>query len=596
MPGDLYYGDNLEILRHKVASESVDLIYLDPPFNSDRTYNLIHKGSQAQERAFVDTWTWDDASDRAYAELTGHAPTSVMVPRGLTDMMVALRGFLWKDHRNTLAYLSMMAIRIIEMRRVLRATGSLYLHCDPTASHYLKIVLDAVFGPENFFGEIVWKRYGAHGDAKRYGAVHDVILFYGKTRDAAFHKQFIQYSDEYAESRFRHVDESGRRYQEQNLSSPNPRPNLMYPYTASNGITYQPHENGWKCEPGRMRQLDAEGRLHFPKTAHGRLRLKMYLDESEGVPVQDVWTDILLPSTSKERTGYQTQKPLALLERIIKSSSAVGDLILDPFCGCGTTVEASEALGRKWIGVDVAIRAVDVIKERLDARFGKGVWREHGEPTDADSAAHLAESNAYDFQWWAVRKIGGQPPKGEKKKGGDGGIDGEITVRDFDSDKRRRVIVSVKGGRTLTPDFVKALKTTVDMERADYGVLLTMHEPTAGMRNVARDCGTVPWATAADGKLGHRIRIVTVPELFAGTFQLPGRNETPRTWSSPPPAEVRPGDNLSLPFPAKAPKPKPSKPGTAKAKPARQQPAKAYPKIAEPERRAVAESVKPPKR
>jgi len=454
---------------------------------------------------------------------------------------------------------------LVEMHRVLRPAGSLYLHCDPTASHYLKMALDAVFGHDNFLSEIIWKRYGAHGNSSRYGAVHDVILFYGKTRSAPFNKQFVPYTDEYAENRFRHVDAAGRHYQEQNLSNPSYRPNLIYPYTASNGITYQPHKNGWKCDLDRMQQLDREGRLHFPKATGGRLRMKMFLDECEGVPVQDVWTDIDLPSTSKERTGYQTQKPLALLERIILSSSNAGDLVLDPFCGCGTTVEAAESLGRKWIGIDIAIRAVDVIKDRLDEKFTKRVWTEYGEPSDVDAAAHLAETNPYDFQWWAVRRLGGQPPKGEKKKGGDGGIDGEITLRDFDSEKRRRVIISVKGGHNLNPDFVKALKTTVDMDKSDYGILVTMYEPSPGMRNVARDCGMVPWASAQDGKLGHRIRIVTVPEILAGTVQLPGRNETPRSHSVPPPVEAREGETLHLPFAPRTPKAKQRKPGPAKA-------------------------------
>jgi site-specific DNA-methyltransferase (adenine-specific) len=359
----------------------------------------------------------------------------------------------------------------------------------------------------------------------------------------------VPYAADYAESRFRHVDKDGRRYQEQNLSSPNPRPNLTYPYKASNGITYQPHKNGWKCDPERMKQLDEEGRLHFPKDPTGRLRLKMYLDESEGVAVQDVWTDILLPASSNERIGYPTQKPLALLERIIRASSNEGDLVLDPFCGCGTTVEAAERLRRKWIGIDVAIRAIDVIKDRLDEKFQPRVWKEFGEPSDADAAAHLAATNAYDFQWWAVRRIGGQPPRGEKKKGGDGGVDGEMFVRD-ETGKQRRVIISVKGGN-LTPDFVRALATTVEHEKADYGILLTMFEPTRGMRDVARECGSVRVGDVKEPK----IRIVTVPELFARTARLPaGKNETPRSRSSPPPAEARPGENLSFAFPVVPPR------------------------------------------
>lgn len=594
MPGDLYYGDNLEILRHKIASESVDLIYLDPPFNSDRTYNRIHKESQAQEQAFKDTWTWDDAADRAYAELTGHAPPTVRVPPALADMMRALRDFMGSENRDAMAYLAMMAIRLVEMRRVLRATGSIYLHCDPTASHYLKMIMDAIFGIDRFRNEIIWKRQSAHNSAKRYGPIHDVLLFYTKGADYTWRDTFQPYSDSYLDSFYTHVDPDGRRWRRSDLTGAGTRNGETGKLWR--GIDVTAKGRHWCRPPSDLEAMDASGQIHWPAKRGGMPMLKRYLDQQPGVSQQDVWTDIKIPhNLAKERTGYATQKPLPLLERIIQSSSREGDIVLDPFCGCGTTVEAAEALNRKWIGIDVAIRAVDVIKERLDKRFGKGAWREHGEPTDADAAAHLAETNPYDFQWWAVRKIQGQPPKGERKKGGDGGIDGEIVLRDFDSEKRRRVIVSVKGGHSLTPDFVKALKTTVDMEKADYGILLTMHEPTQGMRNVARDCGTVPWASAADGKLGHRIRIVTVPELFAGGLQLPGRNETPRSWSSPPPAEVRTGDNLNLPFPAKAPKTRPSKPGMAKVKPAQKPPVKAYPKPAAPEMRAVAESVRPKK-
>jgi hypothetical protein len=291
--------------------------------------------------------------------------------------------------------------------------------------------------------------------------------------------------------------------------------------------------------------------------------------------MSDIWEVGVIAPISKERTGYPTQKPEKLLERVILASSKPGDVVFDPFCGCGTAIVVAEKLGRKWIGIDVAIRAVHVIKERLDKSFpDRRVWTEHGEPTNVEEAAYLAESNPYDFQWWTVRMLGGQPPKGEKKKGGDGGIDGEMTLKDVDSSTRRRVIISVKGGRTLTPDFVKALKTTVDMEKADYGILITMYDPTPGMRDVARECGSVPWA--APGKLEHRIRIITVPEILAGTAKVPpGVNVTPRSQSTPAPAEARPGETLQIPFPAQLPKKAkrslPAHPGTSKTTPAQPQ-------------------------
>jgi DNA modification methylase len=463
MPGDLYYGDNLDVMRRHVATESIDLVYLDPPFNSDRTYNLIYKGSQAQERAFVDTWTWDDNAERAFRELTDRPPPGVHVPKPLREMMPALRVFL-DDHRDMLAYLSMMAIRLVEMRRVLHKTGSIYVHCDPTASHYLKMILDALFGPENFRREIIWRSGWVSGFKTRtsnWVRNHDTLLYYLRDHREAF--------------------------------------------TFNKELAYKPHADGYKRRGGGA--------------------------NPNGVALDDVWDEVALyspwiKSFSTEKLGYMTQKPLALLERIISVSSNKGHTVLDPFCGCGTTVEAAEALGRKWIGIDVAIRAVEIIKDRLDQKFPTRVWAEHGEPADVEQAAHLAETNPYDFQWWAVRQIGGSPPKGEKKKGGDGGIDGELMLID-DQGRTRRGLISVKGGGTLTPDFVKALKSTVDLEKADFGVLVTMHEPSRGMRDVARDFGSASWAGDYEGKVAHRIRIVTVPELMMDPLRLPGRLRRP---------------------------------------------------------------------
>jgi site-specific DNA-methyltransferase (adenine-specific) len=459
MPGDLYYGDNLDVMRRHVPSESVDLVYLDPPFNSDRTYNLIYKGSQAQERAFVDTWTWDDNAENAFRELTDRIPQGVDVPPHLREMMLALKLFLG-EHRDMLAYLSMMAIRLVEMRRALRKTGSIYVHCDPTASHYLKLILDTIFGPENFRREIIWRSGWVSGfktKTANWIRNHDTLLYCLRDRREAF--------------------------------------------TFNKDLAYKPHEDGYKRRGGGAN----------PK----------------GIAIDDVWDEVALyspwiKSFSTEKLGYMTQKPLALLERIVSVSSNKGDLVLDPFCGCGTTVEAAEMLGRKWIGIDVAIRAIEIIKDRLDQKFAPRVWTEHGEPADIEQAAHLAETNAYDFQWWAVRLLGGRPPVGRKKKGGDGGIDGELTLTDRKG-TRRRGIVTVKGGRTLTPDFVRALSETVRQETADFGVLVTMHAPTQGMRDVARDCAAAPWAADEAGRLAHRIRIITVPEIMAGQVQWPGR-------------------------------------------------------------------------
>ena len=309
----LFYGDNLEVLRQHIADESVDLVYLDPPFNSNRNYNVLfgkhartEASDAAQIQAFADTWAWTPVTDQQYT-----AAVSGELPGRVADVLVSMRTLLGEN--DAMAYLVNMAPRLVELQRVLKSTGSLYLHCDPTMSHYLKIILDAIFGPERFRSEIIWRRYGSHNDARGYGAVHDVILYYAKGNRAKFNKQYVEYDESYVAQRFRTTDNEGRRWMEQNLSSPNPRPNLTYPYTASNGITYQPPANGWKVTPERMAELDREGRLHFPAKQGGRLRMKNFLDEGLGVPVQDIWTDIVsLGGTDPERLGYPTQKPVAL--------------------------------------------------------------------------------------------------------------------------------------------------------------------------------------------------------------------------------------------------------------------------------------------
>jgi adenine specific DNA methylase Mod len=317
MPGDLFHGDNLDVMRRHVASESVDLVYLDPPFNSDRTYNLIHKGSQVRERAFVDTWTWDDNAESSFRQLTSVAPQGVRVPPPLRDMMLALEAFLG-EHRDMLAYLSMMSIRLVEMRRVLRKTGSIYVHCDPTASHYLKLILDTIFGPENFRREIIWRSGWVSGfktKTANWVRNHDTLLYYLRDRREAF--------------------------------------------TFNKDLAYKPHADGYERRGGG--------------------------GNPKGIALDDVWDEPALyspwiKSFSTEKLGYMTQKPLALLERIISFSSNEGDLVLDPFCGSGTTVEAAETLGRRWTGIDMSIAAIATIKDRLDRKFTRRVWTEQGTP------------------------------------------------------------------------------------------------------------------------------------------------------------------------------------------------------------------------
>jgi site-specific DNA-methyltransferase (adenine-specific) len=514
MTGTIFCGDNLEVMTEFIPDASVDLIYLDPPFNSKRNYNIVYKGSEAQELAFKDYWSWEEASSE-YARVLENRS----IAAGTRQLLRSLHDLLIDADSDLLAYITMMTPRLCSMHRILRPTGSLYLHCDPTAGHYLKVVLDSIFGADNFLSEIVWKRYGAHGDALRYGAIHDLIFFYGRTKKVPFTKQFIPYTDEYATSRFRHMDPDGRRYQEQNLSSPNPRPNLTYDYTASNGVTYTPHANGWKCDLSRMRELDRQRRLHFPKVSSGRLRLKMYLDECEGVAVQDLWTDISLPASSKERLGYPTQKPLALLERIISASSSEGDLVLDPFCGCGTTVEASEKLGRRWLGIDISRKAVDVIEKRFasaDLVPPTVVWH----PADLESAAELAARDKLQFERWALRKV-----RAARRRKKDRGIDGEAMFSEHGG-KSWHVIVSVKGG-AVNPAMMRDLVGTVARERAAIGVFVTLLEPTAEMRHEAVRAGYLP-VSDGEGPI-PKIQIVPVARLFGAlpAIRCPGLNVTP---------------------------------------------------------------------
>jgi site-specific DNA-methyltransferase (adenine-specific) len=514
MPNALYYGDNLEILREQIADESVDLIYLDPPFNSQATYNVLFRAptgeqSQAQIEAFEDTWHWNAAAEQAFDEVMRGRNTDA------AEMLRAMRSFLKEN--DVMAYLTMMAVRLLELHRALKQTGSLYLHCDPTAGHYLKLLLDAVFRPERFVNEIVWKRYGAHNDSRTYGRVHDILFFYSRSDKRTFNKQYEPYSEGYITERFRFVDTDGRRWAEQNLSSPNPRPNLTYAFTAKNGITYNPPPNGWKYTLERMIELDAANRLHYPARIGGRLRLKNYYDERLGVPVQDIWSDLTsIGGTSAERLGYPTQKPLALRERIIQSSSNPGDLVLDPFCGCGTAVHAAQKLGRQWIGIDITHLAISLVEKRLNDAFPGIQYEVHGTPKDLDGARTLAPADKYQFQWWAVSLVNAVP-YGGKKRGSDTGIDGHIYFKP-DGRTTEKAIVSVKGGGNVSVPMIRELGHVIEREKAKVGVFITLAEPTGPMRIEAIKAG---FYETDYGKF-PKIQILTIAELFAGKKpQLP---------------------------------------------------------------------------
>lgn len=508
----LYYGDNLEVLKHHVSDASVDLVYLDPPFSSQATYNVLFREhdetpAAAQIEAFEDTWKWDTAAAQALRD-------TIQVGGDVAKALNAFQSLI--PESNMLAYLAMMAPRLIELRRVLKPTGSLYLHCDQTASHYLKLLLDAVFGADRFVSEITWKRTHSHGNVTRnFGAVTDSILFYTKGPRYTWNQQYTEFEVDYVARTFKYTDPDGRRWQSVTLRNPSPRPNLRYPYKALNGLTYHPHPNGWVCDLKRMKQLDKEGRLHYPAKTGGALRLKMYLDESPGIRLQNLWTDIPpIAAQAAERLGYPTQKPVALLERIVKTSSSHGDLVLDPFCGCGTTIAAAQGLGRKWIGIDITHLAINLIRHRLKDTYGEDITKSYdviGEPVSVEDAAQLASEDPYQFQFWALHLAGARPA--EQKKGADKGIDGRIYFFDEgEGGAAKQIILSVKSGKT-TRAHVHELRGVVEREGAKIGVLLSFQPPTKSMRQEAATAGfySSPW-----GGSHPRIQLITVGELLEG--------------------------------------------------------------------------------
>jgi site-specific DNA-methyltransferase (adenine-specific) len=442
----LYYGDNLDVLGRHVADESVDLVYLDPPFNSNASYNVLFghaDGSQAaaQIKAFDDTWHWDSAAAAAFQD-------TVQAGGEVAQALMAFQTLLGPS--TMLAYLAMMAPRLVELHRVLKPTGSLYLHCDPTASHYLKLLMDAVFGVRSFENEIVWWYRKWSKSTTRFLRNHDTILFYSKNPDHYFKVLRVPLS------------------------------------------------------PSTLKRFGGK-RQDFADEA--RTRKVTGDEESEGGFRPDVWNINLIAANSAEKLGYPTQKPIALLEVILEASSKPGDVVLDPFCGCGTTIAAAEKLGRKWVGIDLTYLAISLIKSRLTV-MGSSDYKVLGEPTTADDAAELAASDPYQFQWWALGLIGARPAKG--KKGADKGIDGRLFF--FDSDtKPKQAIVSVKAGKVQV-SHVRDLRGVLDREQAQIGVLISFNEPTQPMRTEAASAGFYKSAYGQHPK----IQLVTVAELLEG--------------------------------------------------------------------------------
>jgi DNA modification methylase len=546
----LYYGDNLRILRDYIKDESVDLIYLDPPFNSKADYNILYnepggEPSEAQITAFEDTWHWTIETEGAFADIISFAPERVI------EMMRSFRHFIGEN--DVMAYLTMMCIRLIELKRVLKSTGSLYLHCDPTASHYLKILMDTIFGVENYRSEIVWRRTNAHNKLSRqFGPIHDVILFYSKTKEAKFHPGRTPYTRAYIKQSFPQSDKRGR-FRPNELTGAGTRTGL----SGKPWRTYDPTKKGrhWAIPGKLMTQLkrevtglttqesldllDEAGLIIHP--ASGNLpRYRQYLDTSDGVLYQDIWSyqpgtsgtlygteecideDVKYLDADDEKLGYQTQKPIGLLERIIRTSTVEGDVVLDPFCGCGTTVTAAQKLQRIWVGIDITHLAINLIKWRMKQMYGlepKKDYKVVGEPEDLAGAIELASQNRYQFQWWATSLIDARP-YGEKKKGADTGIDGYLYYQEA-KNNINRAIVSVKSGKTSSKD-IRDLGHVVDREKSEIGILITLQAPTKDMLTEAAKKGF--YESDKLNKRFSRLQILTVEEILSGK-----KPETPPT-------------------------------------------------------------------
>jgi len=507
MANRLYYGDNLNVLREHVANDSVDLIYLDPPFNSNATYNVLFRApagrqSEAQIEAFQDTWQWGDSAARAFDDVLRSRHTATAA------LLRALQSFLGQS--DVMAYLAMMAVRLIELHRVLKPNGSIYLHCDPTAGHYLKILMDSVF-PGLFRAHITWKRSSAHSDGKQgrrnYGRISDFLLFYSRSEEWTWNREFASYDESYLTRFYRHVEPAtGRRYRLSDMTGPggaakgNPEYEVL-------GVTRY-----WRYSHESMEALIRTGRVVQSKPG-AVPQQKRYLDEMPGVALQDVWTDIPpISPQAEERLGYPTQKPLRLLERIIGVSSNEGDVVLDPFCGCGTAVHAAQKLGRAWIGIDVTHLAISLIERRLKDAFAGIDFEVHGTPRDLEGARDLAARDKYQFQWWAVSLVDAVP-QGGKRKGADRGIDGIRWVRSGPRDTDvEQVLVSVKGGENVGVSMLRDLRGSVERERAIGGMFISLTDPT---REMTREAAAAGFFESGFGR--HPVlQIISIRELLAG--------------------------------------------------------------------------------
>lgn len=556
MPNALYYGDNLPLLRDYLPDESVDLIYLDPPFNTAADYDLrFQDGSGADSaapiRAFSDTWHWTAETEQTFErEIIGNPRAPAAVKELLSDLR------RWLGRSDLLAYLGMMTPRLVELRRVLKPTGSLYLHCDPTASPYLRLLLDGVFGRENFRSEIVWRRTNVHNNTTtQYGPIHDTLLFYTKSRQFTFHPGSRPYTRGYIESRFTHQDERGR-YQHNYLTGPgrsggasgqpwqgfDPTPRNRHWAIPRSLRPYLPHGGAGMNSQEQLDALLSQDLIVFPARAGGQPMYKQYV--GGGVAYQDIWAyqpntqgvlydspegideDVKYLEGESERRGYPTQKPLGLLERIIHTSSNPGEVVLDPFCGGGTTVAAAQRLGRQWLGMDITHLAIALLKSRLKDAFGLEPLTDYnvvGEPRDADGARSLWKKDPFQFQYWAVSLLAAQPQDNARRRGADGGLDGLLYFVDTPRRAVRKIVIQVKGGRVAVAQ-IRELAGVMEREKAAIGLFITLAEPTRPMQQEAAAAGF--YYSELWQRDFPKIQIRTIAQLLAGPgFALPPRRD-----------------------------------------------------------------------
>ena len=487
----LYYGDCLQIMRDYMEEASIDLIYLDPPFNSNRNYNAIYKDETGrplpeQIEAFCDIWTLDEETERAIREVP-----KIMIEAGIDDSIVQFWCNWMNALRHTndklLAYLSYMTERLLQMRIILRPTGSIYLHCDPTASHYIKVIMDAIFGEKNFRAEIIWKRHNAHND-KLYGTIHDTIFYYSYREKTIPDEVLIPLTDDRIGA-YKNCDEHGN-YEKGDLKAAgisggesgepwrgiSPGNRHWAPPRVGRGRyaeyiveNFIPNYGEIESVHARLDALDKAGLIIW--SSRGNPRLKRYLSPNAGMPPQSIWDDIG-KAAGDEDEGYDTQKPVKLLERVIKASSKEGNIVFDPFCGCGTTLEASHLLNRQWIGIDIAFHAIKRVSAiRLKEKCGLVEGTDYeidGIPRTLEAATDLWTQDPYQFQKWIVEMVDGFVTA---QKTNDGEVDGRIYFPEGHELKAMKL--SVKGGENINHGMLRALAGVIDTGNHQMGGFIT---------------------------------------------------------------------------------------------------------------------------